>query len=337
MTVSREMRVRHEDKRTVSQCTATVTMFNPPTTMLSIQRILFPTDFSEGAARAFPQAAFLAHAHGADVCILSVVGRHLHTYPEMTKRHPMTNEELTQMMGECPFDIGDLSIEQVQVEGSVASDRIVEFAQERDMDLIVMGTHGRTGLNRILMGSVAEEVVRTASCPVLTTSESGDEPPSTRVARILVPTDFSEGARLALTHARDLALTYGARIDILHVIEEVVYPSTYGIEPVELPTGEVIENVENALADLAREEIGIEHVVVEARTGYAPAAIRSYADETDTDLIVIATHGRSGLDRLLMGSVTENIVRRARQPVFVVKPDAKSLVSPTNTSRPAHA
>lgn len=306
--------------------------------MLSIERILFPTDFSEGAARAFPQAAFLAHAHDADLCILSVVGRHLHTYHEMKQRHPLTKNELAEMMNGLPFDIDDLSVEQVQVEGSVVSDRIVEAAGERDIDLIVIGTHGRTGLNRMLMGSVAEDVVRSAPCPVLTISGSSTgKPPSTRISRILVPTDFSDGARLALTHARELALTYGARIDLFHVVEEVVYPSTYGIEPVELPTGEVIENVENALADLAREEIGIEHVVVEARTGYAPAAIRSYADETNADLVVIATHGRSGLDRLLMGSVTENIVRRASQPVFVVKPDAKSLVSSVTSSRPVHA
>ena len=306
--------------------------------MLSIERILFPTDFSEGAARAFPQAAVLAHAHDADLCILSVVGRYLHTYQETKQCHPMTDEELADMMNGLPFGIEDLSVVQVQVEGSVASDRIIEAAGERSIDLIVMGTHGRTGLNRMLMGSVAESVVRSAPCPVLTINDGPtDEPPSTRISRILVPIDFSEGARLALDHARELALTYGARIDLFHVIEEIVYPSTYGIEPVELPTGEVIENVENALADLAREEIGIEHVVVEARTGYAPAAIGSYADETNADLVVIATHGRSGLDRLLMGSVTENVVRRARQPVFVVKPDAKSLVSSVTSSPPVHA
>ncbi len=305
--------------------------------MLSIDRICFPTDFSDGAARAFPQAAFLAHAHDAELLILSVAGRHLSSYHEMRDRHPISEENLAEMLGDRPFDIDDLSIKQVQVEGTVVSDRIVEAARERDIDLIVMGTHGRTGLNRMLMGSVAEEVVRTAPCPVLTTNGGDGDSRSTRVSRILVPIDFSEGARLALAHARELALTYGARIDLFHVVEEVVYPSTYGIEPAELPTGEVIENVENALADLAREKIGIEHVVVEARTGYAPSAIRAYADETGTDLIVIATHGRSGLDRLLMGSVTETIVRRALQPVFVVKPDAKSLVSSVNSSHPADA
>lgn len=305
--------------------------------MLTIERILFPTDFSEGAARAFPQAAFLAHAHGADLFILSVASRHLHAYRQMVKRHPMTADEINGMMRDLPFDAGDLSIEQMQVEGAIVPDRIVEFADERDIDLVVMGTHGRTGVNRMLMGSVAEDVVRAAPCPVLTTRGTSETAPSKHVSRILVPVDFSDGSHLAVAHARDLALTYGAQVDLLHVVEEVVYPSTYGIEPVELPTGEVIENVENALADIAREEIGIEHVVVEAKTGYAPATIRAYADEVGVDLIVIATHGRSGLDRLLMGSVTENVVRRATQPVFVVKPDAKSLVSSESSPRPAHA
>ena len=305
--------------------------------MLSIKRILFPTDFSEGARRAFPQAAFLAHVHDAELCILSIAGRHLYGYRDMVDAHPMSTETIDEMIESLPFTSDDLSIEQVQLEGAIIHERITEFAEERDTDLIVMGTHGRTGVNRMLMGSVAEDVVRSANCPVLTVRGTKTETAPSRMSRILVPVDFSEGSTLAVAHARELALTYGARMDLLHVVEEVIYPSTYGIEPVELPTGEVVENVENALAELAREEIGIEHVVVEARIGYAPATIRDYAAEHEIDLIVIATHGRSGLDRLLMGSVTENIVRRAEQPVFVVKPNAKSLVETPPASKPAHA
>ncbi|PEN15215.1 universal stress protein [Longibacter salinarum] len=305
--------------------------------MLSIKRILFPTDFSDGAARAFPQAAFLAHAHDAELCILSVAGRHLYGYRDMVDAHPMSAETIDSMMGSLPFTSTDLNIDQMQIEGAIVHERIVEVADERDTDLIVMGTHGRTGVNRLLMGSVAEDVVRSAHCPVLTVRGDVSENPPTRLSRILVPVDFSDGSTLAVAHARELALTYGARLDLLHVVEEVVYPSTYGIEPIELPTGEVVENVENALAELAREKIGIEHAVVEARIGYAPASIRDYAQENEIDLIVIATHGRSGLDRLLMGSVTENVVRRAEQPVFVVKPNAKSLVRTPSASAPAHA
>jgi len=298
--------------------------------MLKIKRILFPTDYSEGAAVAFPQAAFLADAHDAELTILSVAGRHLHSYHEMLERHPLSEDELRDMVGESRIDVTKLQIKQEQVEGAVVPERIVEQATESDQDLIVMGTHGRSGVNRLLMGSVAEDVVRAAPCPVLTIRRESDRSLPATVRRILVPVDFSDGSRLGVAHALELALTYGAQIYLLHVVEEVVYPSTYGIEPVELPTDEVVENVESGLARIAREDIGVEHVVVEARTGYPPTVIESYAEEQDIDLIVLSTQGRTGLDRFLMGSVTEHVVRRAPQPVFIVRPGAKMLVDPEN-------
>jgi nucleotide-binding universal stress UspA family protein len=142
----------------------------------------------------------------------------------------------------------------------------------------------------------------------------------------LVPVDFSDASDVAIAHAKELALTYGAQIDLVHVVEEVIYPSTYGVETTGIPTADVVDRVEEALAGLAREEIGYEHITVEAIPGYAPTTILDYADDHDVDLIVIATHGRTGLDRMLLGSVTERIVRRASGPVFVVKPKGKSLV-----------
>lgn len=300
--------------------------------MLNVRRILFTTDYSEGAARAFPHAAQLAQWHDAELLVLSVAGRHLHNFGELRKRHPMPPDEMQSMLSGVPVNVDDLTIRQEQIEGASVQERIVEFAGDHDVDLIVMGTHGRTGVERLLIGSVAESVVRTAPCPVFTVRTDDEVRPAHAVRRILVPVDFSDEAHVAVQHAKELAMTYGARIDLLHVVEEVIYPSTYGIEPVELPTGEVIENVENALAKMAREEIGIEHAVVEARMGYAPTEILSYARETETDLIVIATHGRTGLDRLLMGSVAERVVRQASGPVFVVKSRGKSLLNPKHTA-----
>jgi nucleotide-binding universal stress UspA family protein len=83
---------------------------------------------------------------------------------------------------------------------------------------------------------------------------------------------------------------------------------------------------------MARTEIGYEHVMVEATVGDPADEILSYVDENESDLVVIATHGRSGLDRLLLGSVTERVLRRSPSPVFVVKPDRKSLVSGSATT-----
>lgn len=111
-------------------------------------------------------------------------------------------------------------------------------------------------------------------------------------------------------------------------MEEVIYPSAYGMERADAPGPEVVDRVEESLASMARDEIGYENVVVEAEVGYAPSVILDYQDEHDMDLIVLSTHGRSGLERLLLGSVTERVVRRASAPVFIVKSFGTSLLPP---------
>jgi nucleotide-binding universal stress UspA family protein len=138
----------------------------------------------------------------------------------------------------------------------------------------------------------------------------------------------------ALRHAKELALTYGAQITLLHAVEEVVYPSAYGIEPTNLPGPQVINRVEENLAELARTEIGYEHVVAQADVGYAPSTILDYVREHEVDLISIATHGRTGLERVLLGSVAERVVRRASAPVFVIKSFGKSLLPASDQPKP---
>jgi len=314
--------------------------------MLQIDRVLYPTDLTTGAERAFPQAAALAEWHAAELHVLNVAGRHDHRYEEMRAHFPISMDRLHAMLsvsddadqgdaepegGRRRPDLSALQIVQEQIEGASPATQIVDYADDNDIDLVVMGTHGRRGVERLMMGSVAEEVVRTSSCPVFTIRNERGGAPGKTVRRILVPVDFSDASDVAVAHAKELALTYGAQIDLLHVVEEVIYPSTYGVEPVGLPTDEVVGRVEEALAGLAREDIGYEHVMVEAIPGYAPTTILDYADDHDVDLIVIATHGRTGLDRMLLGSVTERVVRRAPGPVFVVKPKGKSLVANAET------
>lgn len=302
--------------------------------MLNIKKILFSTDLSECAQHAFQHAAFLADWHDAELHVLNVVGRHMYDYSEMRENFPFSDATLSQLLktdGGSPANRGmpglnRLKLRQEQVEKASASMGILEYADEHDVDLIVMGTHGRRGANRLLMGSVAEEVVREASCPVLTVRAGERVAPGQAVRRILVPLDFSDLSERALKHAHELALTYGARIDLLHVVEEIALPAAYGMEPINVVIPEVVESSERAMAEMARKEIGYEHVVVHALAGYAVSTILDFADENDIDLMVIATHGRTGLDRLLMGSVAEKVVRRAPCPVFTVKSFGKSLV-----------
>lgn len=294
--------------------------------MLAIQRILFTTDFSDGAARAFPQAVYLADKHDADLHIVNVAepgsasGETLPVSPE-------TLQGWLGALGVPGVGLGDLTIVQKQIESGSPAERLVGYADDQDIDLVVMGTHGRRGVRRMLLGSVTEEVVRKAACPVFTVQAEAEQAPGQAVHRILVPVDFSEASEMALLHATEIAQTYGADVHLLHVVEEVLYPSAYGVDPPSMSSQNVVGRVENALGKMAREEIGYEQVQVSATVGYAPLTILDYVEENEIDLVVIATHGRSGLDRVLLGSVAERVIRQSPVPVFVVKPDRKSLVS----------
>jgi nucleotide-binding universal stress UspA family protein len=304
--------------------------------MLNIDRILWPTDFSQGAARAFPHAAALASWHDAELHILNVREGAPEVEEKMEAAFPLSTGDLGNLIDATgspseSVDLQSFAVVQDQVEGAAPGEAIVSYTDEHDVDLVVMGTHGRRGLQRMLIGSVAEEVLRRASCPVLTVRDSEDAPSAWNVQNILAPVDFSEAATSAVKHTKELALTYGAQITLFHAVEEVMYPSAYGMEMAEVPGPEVIDRVEEGLADMVREEIGYEHVLIESVIGYAPSSILDYVEDHDVDLIVIATHGRSGLERLLLGSVTERVVRRASVPVFVVKSFGKSLL-PTSSS-----
>ena len=305
--------------------------------MLSIRRVLWPTDFSEGAGRAFPYAAALASWHEAELHVLNVETASALSASGPDASFPLSIDALDQLLagdGDPPqhVDLKALSVVQEQRSEGAPPETIVSYAEECEADLVVTGTQGRRGLQRFLIGSVTEEVLRTAPCPVLTVRNTDNPAPAWSVRNILVPIDFSEDSLGALRHAKELALTHGAQITLLHAVEEVVYPSAYGIEPTSLPGPQVVSRVEENLADLARTEIGYEHVVVQANVGYAPSTILDYEQEHDVDLIAIATHGRTGLERMLLGSVAERVVRRSSAPVFVVKSFGKSLLPAASAS-----
>ena len=302
--------------------------------MLSIDRVLFPTDFSDGSKRAFPQAAFLADWHDAELHILNVTGRYRHDYKETKDHFPIDLDTLTDWLrrpsasikGSKWPDLQNLSITQEQIESSSPAKQIVDYADANDVDLVVMGTHGRRGVDRMLFGSVTEEVVRQAPCPAFTVRTDAEVVPAQAVRRILVPVDFSDASDTAVQHAKEIAFTYGAEIDLLHVVEEPFYPPAYGPDVETFPTEDVVERVEKQLARMAEDDIGFEHVMVSATTGSPSNEILNYIEENEVDLVVVATHGRTGLDHILLGSVAERVLRRSPIPVFVVKPDRKSLV-----------
>ena len=214
------------------------------------------------------------------------------------------------------------------VRGVSPAAALLGYAYDHDIDLIVTGTHRRQGLRRMMLGSVAEEVVRGAPCPVLTVPQR-DQHAETPVRRILVPIDFSDHAYRALLHARALARQLDARLLLLHVIEDTFHPAFYGlalqsIYDVDPHIEEkALAHLKTVLERAGGAEAEADFVV---RYGVAPAVVLDVAEELHADLIVMGTHGLTGLERFFLGSVTEKVVRGAQCPVFTVKSFGKMLI-----------
>jgi nucleotide-binding universal stress UspA family protein len=307
--------------------------------MLDINKILYPTDFSLCAGQTLDHALYLAEKHGAELHMLHAIVLHeedphspAYHFPDLEQIHKRLVKLARAEMDKAlkPRRTKGVKITMQQERGISAGETILDYAKDKGIDLIVMGTHGRRGLGHLLLGSVAEEVVRHAQCPVMTVREKEKPKAPRALARILVPVDFSEHSGSALAHAREIAASYESKLQVLHVIEETVHPgfyvtgktSIYDLRP------DIGKRTQDAMKKLLDETPGPE---VEAgfftADGRAHKAILEFAEKKKSDLIVIATHGLTGLQHLLLGSTAEKVVRRARCPVFTVKSFGKSLVS----------
>lgn len=308
--------------------------------MLTIKKILFPTDFSRGANLALLEALFLAERHEAELHFLHIVS--LSDDPHSPSYHFPTVEELQALTTSlvAPARQPAFATEKFsQMKLLTASARslsvapaILDYATQHDIDLIVMGTHGRRGLRHLLLGSVAEEVVRVAPCPVFTVRDQKEPASVQPIRRILVPVDFSEHARRALAHAKELASLYGAELQILHVFEEVLHPAFYAsgrtsiFEFMPQIQSEATKQIQQLLDEVVGKDYPAE---IYLKEGHPAREIINFVDEHATDLIVIATHGLRGIEHFLLGSVTEKVVRMSSCPVFTVKGFGKSLVHNT--------
>ena len=270
--------------------------------MLSLRRILVPTDEAPCADRAFAHAAFLAERHGAELHVLRVL--------------PVTGTEPGRPR-ERPVPDGVRLVEATRQALDVA-DEIVRTA--RDADLVVMGTHGRRGVARVAVGSTTEQVLRRADCPVLAVGLDAERSVPASVERVLVPVDFSDSSGPALAVAAELAAVYGARVDALHAAYVPDLPDIYGIGLHFAATyPDVVTNARRALQSLVREHVAPERAgEVTVRVGPPGPTVLEEAERLGSGLLVMPTHGRTGLGRLAFGSVAEGVLRRAPCPVFAI-------------------
>ena len=280
--------------------------------------ILFPTDFSEQAGLALPHAINFAALEGAELHLLHVVVLH-GSDAQAGDGFAGEDEARAALDG-----LGDAASRVVRAtrRGVAAAPAILDYADENGVELIVMGSHGRRGLRRMLLGSVTEEVIRAGRWPVLTVHGDPDRgATTTNYGRIVAPVDFSSSTRLGLETAADLAHRFGAELELIHVVDVPVLPELYG--PVTAPVVDVkratdlaAEKLEELAAPL-RDGLGVS---TDVHVGGAVHEILKAAH--GADLIVLPTHGYRGLDRVLMGSVAEGVLRRAKCPVLTIKTGA---------------
>jgi nucleotide-binding universal stress UspA family protein len=214
---------------------------------------------------------------------------------------------------------------------------IARAAKERKADLIILATHGYTGFKHIQLGSTAERVVRHAPCPVLVVRRQETSPPAAerqhagsqktqspasafKVRNILVPIDFSPRSRMALDYALPIARRFHARIILLHVVHN---PHLYVNRDYRFPHPELIDDLrrtgETQLGDVTRSIPTRFKITTIVELGHPGYSIVDTADKQRVDLIIIATHGRTGLKRVVLGSTAEFVVRHAGCPVLAVR------------------
>jgi nucleotide-binding universal stress UspA family protein len=298
-----------------------------------ISRVVVPLDHSDVSEAALPLATYLAQRRGIPMTLVHV----LEMSPEFMAYSEGVSEvdallELErgsqQYLSGIAEGISGVQVDTVVLRGRPAR-QLIEYVDGLENPLIVMSSHGHSGFRRMVVGSVAARVVQASPAPVMlvrATEEGAEIKVPSQIRRVVVPLDGSGFAEHALHATYDLVTREDIAVRLVRVPEIAAYPATmYGaasyeavdayMDAMRTESQTYLEEVAARLKDREGE------VSWELRDGAASAAILAAAKEFDADLIAMASHGRTGFRRILMGSVTEQVLREAEIPVLVVGPN----------------
>jgi len=294
-----------------------------------VRTVLVATDFSPTAGAALQWAIELAKAHQGRVVIVHALAPPIPpaASPDFVTLPPDFHEQYR----DAALKKLAAAVESMRAQGLEASSDldigpaspvVLELAAKHAADLLVLGTRGMTGFRHLLLGSTAERVVQGASIPVLTVHPA-DADKQRRVRTILVPTDFSDDAKLAIRTAERV---FGpeereAKLILVHAYHLPVEFTALGAVPVAPrlfadAAEQARERLEQDAKPLRASGLTVETI---AQEGYPPLVIEEAARTTNADLIAMGTHGRSGLRHLLLGSTAERVVQHAPCPVLTIR------------------
>jgi nucleotide-binding universal stress UspA family protein len=297
--------------------------------VIRVRQILCPVDFSPFARRALDHALVLARWYEAELTVLHaspLIPALFATSPAVNAATlaPFDREALGRELQAFVGELDGTPRPQLIVRAGPAVPTILEYAAEHETDLIVLGTHGRTGFERFMLGSVTEKVVRKATCPVLTVPRGAPEGQAQPLfGRILCAVDFSPASDRAAQYALSLAQEAKSRLTMLHVVEWLPDHS-FARYP-----GFDVEHVRKSLLRDARART--EALVPEEARAWCEVDTRlvsgkpyeeivRIAHDDLADLVVLGVHGHGPVDRVLFGSTPQQVVRLAQCPVLTVRP-----------------
>jgi nucleotide-binding universal stress UspA family protein len=294
------------------------------------ERILVPLDTSELAEVALPYAEQLAGRLGSAIILMSVSQsaeekdqRVFRSYIQRTVE--ATREGAKRYLEKTAEQ--DVKVESTILVGNPAEE-IVDYADRENIDLIVMATHGRSGIGRWTLGSMADKVLRATKRPVVLIRAKGTRPDMLEkgaLNKVLVPLDGSKESEAVIPYIEDLASRLGAEVTFLQVVAVLYHVYVSGDAPAQVPyTEEEMKPLKaSAKSYLEKVSSGLKGKGVttkhEVRVGGAGHEIIKLADEINADVVAMSTHGRSGVGRWVFGSVAEKVVRSGNTPVLLVR------------------
>lgn len=294
--------------------------------MITIKKILCPVDFFAASDAAVMYAAGLATNYDAKLYLMHVVAPVIPAAYEF----PMHGIDITQALEESSMRELKALEAKVRQAGAAAQselragdvyDEIKRAIEVEKPDLIVMGTHGRRGAERWFMGSTTEKLLRHSPVPLVTISASGERfANSPKFRRILVTTDFSDGTADALSYAFSVAQENESQVTLLHVLHDV---------SVDL-SGRYRDSLNNGVRKQLEELVPVEartwcDIVTRVESGVPYRIILRAIEDLKVDLLVMNIHGKGMLDRALLGSTAERVVRAASCPVMMIPPLKRKL------------